>query len=179
MSTAAWAKMRHRVYVLSYTVYMFHFVCICQNLNYGEGSTWLMYMYRCLREIGLNLDCMHQFYHMIHHTLLHAYAWDSYKFSGHINIQWKLIVYGPWSWFYLYTFTDYYIASPPCFHCMLRYECTYCMMFYIWLMNNFLHRVNVRSSIQNLPCYFLAAQNFKWKFISRDDISNNLMAWKK
>lgn len=91
MSTAAWAKMRHRVYVLSYTVYMFHFVCICQNLNYGEGSTWLMYMYRCLRETGLNLDCMHQLYH----TLLHAYAWDSYIFSGHINIQWKFIAYGP------------------------------------------------------------------------------------
>lgn len=68
MSTAAWAKMRHRVYVLSYTVYMFHFVCICQNLNYGEGSTWLMYMYRCLREIGLNLDCMHQFYHTSYTT---------------------------------------------------------------------------------------------------------------
>lgn len=91
MSTAAWAKMRHRVYVLSYTVYMFHFVCICQNLNYGEGLTWLMYMYRCLRETGLNLDCMHQFYH----ALLHAYAWDSYIFSGHINIQWKFIAYGP------------------------------------------------------------------------------------
>lgn len=95
MSTAAWAKMRHRVYmyVLSYTVYMFHFVYICQNLSYGEGSTWLMYMYRCLRETGLNLDCMHQFYHTSY--ILHAYAWDSYIFSGHINIQWKFIAYGP------------------------------------------------------------------------------------
>lgn len=62
---------------------------------------------------------------------------------------------------------------------MLRYECTYCMMFYTSLVNNILHRVNVRSSIQNISCYFLAAQNFKGKFISRDDISNNLMEWKK
>lgn len=67
-------------------------LCVYMSkLSYGEGSTWLMYMYRCLRETGLNLDCMHQFYH----TLLHAYAWDSYILSGHINIQWKFIAYGP------------------------------------------------------------------------------------
>lgn len=57
---------------------------------------------------------------------------------------------------------------------MLRYECTYCMMFYTCLVNNFLHRVNVRSSIQNMSCYFLAAQNLQGKFISCNDISNNL-----
>lgn len=89
MSTAAWAKMRHRVYVLSYTVYMFHFVCICQNLNYGEGSTWLMYMYRCLRETGLNLDCMHQFYHTSYTTacicMRFLYIQWTYKYPMKIN----------------------------------------------------------------------------------------------
>lgn len=137
-----------------------------------------MYMYRCLREIGLNLDCMHQFYHTSYITacicMRFLYIQWTYKYpmkiycirSHHLDFT------------YNYTFTDQYITSShtPCYHCMLRYECTYCMMFYTCLVNNILHRVNVRSSIQNMSCYFLAAQNFKVKFISCNDISNNLMA---
>lgn len=74
---------------------MSHFVCILggQNLNNGEGSTLLMYMYRYLRERGSNLDCMHQFYYTSCDSAC-IYAWESYyiwwtyKYPMNINRIW-------------------------------------------------------------------------------------------
>lgn len=69
-------------------------LCVYMSkLSYGEGSTWLMYMYRCLRETGLNLDCMHQFYHTSYTTacicMRFLYIQWTYKYPM------KIIAYGP------------------------------------------------------------------------------------
>lgn len=93
-------------------------------------------------------------------------------FGGHINIQWISIVYGPMILILLiYIYRLVYIHT-PCYHCMLRYECTCCMLFYTCLVNTFCIKLTTISQFR--ICLVISSSTKLWG-ISWDDISNNLM----